>query len=128
MIAQSPGAVEYTDCFSAEEVNPHPNECPGYDNKQSDGEYAVMLELWGIWSTPSLPLLPGPFWPGVVALDRVLSTRRIELNSVFMLNLIGRNRTVLTSKLRIYAKPNCFKWEWFWMLNCIVWNSTVFDS
>ena len=28
-----------------------------------------MLELWGIWSAPSLPLLPGVLWPGVVAPD-----------------------------------------------------------
>ena len=33
----------------------------------------VMRELWGIRNTPSLPLLPGPLWPGVVAPDRVLS-------------------------------------------------------
>ena len=26
----------------------------------SDGEVLV-LGLWGMWSTPSLPLLPGPF-------------------------------------------------------------------
>ena len=32
-----------------------PNECPGYDTKQSDGEIPVMLELWGMRSTPSLP-------------------------------------------------------------------------
>ena len=31
-----------------------------------------MLELWGMQSTPSLSSLPGPLWPGVVALDRVL--------------------------------------------------------
>ena len=29
-----------------------------------------MLELWGIRSTPSLPLLPGLLWPGVVAPDK----------------------------------------------------------
>ena len=29
-----------------------------------------MLELWGMQSTPSLPLLPGPLWPRVVILDR----------------------------------------------------------
>ena len=29
------------------------------------------VEHWGIWSTPSLPLLPGPLSPGVVAPDRV---------------------------------------------------------
>ena len=64
-VAQSAGAVEYTD--------PPPNECPGYDTKQSDGEVPAMLDLWGMWSTPSLPSLPGPLWPGVVAPDRALS-------------------------------------------------------
>ena len=62
-IAQSAGAVEYTDCFS-----PH-NECPGYETKQYDSEVPAMLEIWGIRSTPSLPSLPGPLWPG----DRALS-------------------------------------------------------
>ena len=52
---------------------PLPNECPGYDTKQSDGEVPVMLGPWEIRSTPSLPLLPGPLWPDVVAPDRVLS-------------------------------------------------------
>ena len=47
-----------------------PNECPGYDNKQSDGEVPAMLELWGMRSTPSLPSLPGPLWPVVVAPDK----------------------------------------------------------
>ena len=50
-----------------------PNECPAYDTKQSDGEVSIMLGLWGIRSTPSLPLLPGPLWPGMVAPDRALS-------------------------------------------------------
>ena len=36
-------------------VRPPPNECPGYDTKQS-----------------SLSSLPGPLWPGVVALDKAL--------------------------------------------------------
>ena len=39
-----------------------------------------------MWSTTSLPSLPGPLWPGVVAPERVLSMGQIELNSVFMLN------------------------------------------
>ena len=69
-IAQSAGAVEYTD---VQRVRPPPNECPVYDTKQSDGEVPVMLELWGIWSTPSLPLSPGPLWPDMVVPDRVLS-------------------------------------------------------
>ena len=44
-----------------------------YDTKQSDGEVPVMLGLWRIWSTPSLPSLPGPLLSGMVALDRALS-------------------------------------------------------
>ncbi len=47
-----------------------PHECPGYDTKQSDGEVPVMLGLWGIRITPSLPLLPDPLWPRVVAPDK----------------------------------------------------------
>ena len=47
--------------------------CRGYDTKQSDCEVPAVLELWGMWSTPSLPSLPGPLWPGVVAPDRALS-------------------------------------------------------
>ena len=76
-IAQSAGAVEYT----------YYNECPRYDTKlQSDGEIPVMLEFWGIWSTPSLPSLQDPVWPRVVAPDWVLSMCQIELNFVLMLN------------------------------------------
>ena len=54
-------------------VRPPPNECPGYDTKQSDGEVPAVLELWGMRSIPSLPSPPGPLWPGVVAPDRALS-------------------------------------------------------
>ena len=39
---------------------PATNEYHEYDTKQSDGEAPVMLELCRVWSTPSLPLLPGP--------------------------------------------------------------------
>ena len=73
MIAQSAGAVEYTDCTSAEGWAPPPYECPRYDIKQSDGEVPAVLELWGMRSTSSLPSLPGPLWPGGVAPDRALS-------------------------------------------------------
>ena len=62
------GAVEYTDCFSAEELH-----ISGYDIKQSNGEVPMMLEVWGMQSTSSLPSLPGSLYPGVVAPDRVLS-------------------------------------------------------
>ena len=54
------------------------NKCPGYDPKPSDGE-APVLKLWGMWSAPSLPLLPGPFWLGVAGPVMVLSMDQIEL-------------------------------------------------
>ena len=42
-----------------------------------------MLELWGIPSTPSLPLLPGPLRPKVVAApDWVQSMGQIELSDI----------------------------------------------
>ena len=67
------------------------NECPAYDTKQSDGEAPVILELWRMWSTPLLPLLPGALWSGVVAPERVLSVGQIEVFdiwTVLMLNWI----------------------------------------
>ena len=71
------GAVEYTNCISAEIYPPNSNECSRYDIKQCDGE-APALEIWGMWNTPSLPLLPGPLRPEVIAPDRVLSMGQIE--------------------------------------------------
>ncbi len=84
-MAQTAGSVEYTNCTSAERKYPI-NEYPGYDTKQSDGEVPVMLELWGMWRTPSLPLLPSNLWLGVVSPDGVLSMGQKELNCVLMLN------------------------------------------
>ena len=72
MLVQSAGAVEYTDCFSAEWVD-SANECSGYDTKQYYGKARIILELWGMQSTPFLPSLPGPLGPGVITPDRVLS-------------------------------------------------------
>ena len=54
--------------------------------KQSDGEVPIMPELWEMQSAPSLPSLPDPLWPGVLALDRVLAMSQIELKSLLMLN------------------------------------------
>ena len=57
----------------------HPNKCLGYDNKQSDGKTSVMLELWEMRSIPSLSLLPGQLWFGVVAPDWALSMGQIKV-------------------------------------------------
>ena len=50
----------------------------GYDTKQSHGEVPVLLELWGLRSTLSLPSLPGRLWLRAAAPDRVLSRGQIE--------------------------------------------------
>ena len=42
-----------------------------------------MLKLWGMQSTPSLPLLPGSLWLGVVAPDKGPIYGQIELNHGF---------------------------------------------
>ena len=121
LLALLAGAVEYTDCISAEGWDALRNECPRYDTKKSDGEVPVLLKLWGMRSTPSLPSLPGPLQAGVVTPDRFLSMGKIELkcgfesllflhlNCVFMLNWITWNRTILIFKLCTYAKLNCLK-------------------
>ena len=104
------GAVEYTGCTSADWSDPH-NECPGYNTKQYDAEVPVMQQLWRMWSTYSLPSLPGPLLPGVVTSDRSLSIGQIELKC-------------WTELLEI---------ELFWYLNCvlmlnsIVWNRNIFN-
>ena len=68
------GAVDYTNCISVEGQYPPPrNECPGFNTKQSDAEAPAILELWEMWSTLSLPSLPGSLWPGVVVPVRVPS-------------------------------------------------------
>ena len=61
-----------------------PNECPGYDTKQSDGEAPVMLELCGMQSASLLPSFPGSLSMGPIY------------------------RSIRT-KLFTYAKLNCLK-------------------
>ena len=48
------------------------NDCSDYDCDE-------LLELWGMWSTLSLPLLPGSLLIGVVVSVRVPSIDQIEL-------------------------------------------------
>ena len=48
------------------------------DTKLSNDEVPA-LEIWGMWSIPSLPLLPDLLWPRVGAPDRVQSMGQIEL-------------------------------------------------
>ena len=92
-LVQLAGVAEYTDCFSAEGEAP-PNECLGYDTKQSNGVAPLRLELRGMRSNHSLTSFLGPLWPGVVAPDRVLSISQIEINCVLMLNWIAWNKPI----------------------------------
>ena len=57
---------------------PTSKKYPKYDTKISDDEASV-LELSGIESTLSLPLLPGLLWPRVVVSVRVPTRSRIDL-------------------------------------------------
>ena len=67
--------LKNTPTASLQKSEAHPNECAGYGIKQSDGEAPVVLELWGMQSTSSLP---DPLRPGVVTPDRILSMGQIE--------------------------------------------------
>ena len=79
------GSRIHRELLSRRIAPPH-NESPVDDSNQSDAEDLVMMELWGMQSTPSLPSLPCPLWSGVIAPNRVLSMGQIELNCLLMLN------------------------------------------
>ena len=56
--AQSAGAIELPTASFQRGKSPHPNEFPGCDIKQSDGEAPVMLEIWGMCSNPIVAIVP----------------------------------------------------------------------
>ena len=62
---------------SLQRVPPLP-ECSGYDTKQFDG--GVLVLLWEMWSTSSLSLLLGQFWPEVVEPDSIYGSNRTKLS------------------------------------------------
>ena len=41
------------------------------------------MELWWMWSTPSLPLLPGPLWSRVVVPIKIISMGQIKLFIIY---------------------------------------------
>ena len=95
---------------SPQRDNTNPPRCVLHmTQKKTDGDIPVMLEHWKMRCIPSLPSLPGPLRPGVIAPDRVLSMDQIELNLILLLNWISWNGTVLTFKLHTYVKLNCLK-------------------
>ena len=77
--------VEYTDCTSAKGKTP-PNECPGYGNKQSDGEVSVILEFGGSRSSLCPGVIASAWALSLEAPHRAISIVQIELKCVLMLN------------------------------------------
>ena len=60
-------------------VTPVSQRVSWYDIRSFDGK-APVLEIWGMWSTPSLPSSPGLLWTRMIAPDIVLSMdQKIEL-------------------------------------------------
>ncbi len=66
-----------------------------------------------MWSIPTLSSHPGPLWPGVVTLDRVLFMGQIELNCALMLNWIVWNGTVFGIETVYLHKTELFEIELF---------------
>ena len=66
-----------------------------------------------MWTTPLLPLLPGPLGSGVVEPDRVLSMGQIELNFNYAklncLKFIVFTFPDVKTKNYTYTKLNCLK-------------------
>ena len=89
-----------------------------------------------MWSTSSLPSIPGLLWPGVAALD---ASNRTKLCTLTKLNCF--NRTILTLILRTYTKLNSFTYTkmnsftytklnsfTYTKLKCLIFNLALNDS
>ena len=74
-------------------VRPPSNECPGYDTKQSDDEVPTVLELSGMQSTPSLPLLPGPLCLFVAASHQTRLDTWSKARRPIKVGIKGRGRS-----------------------------------
>ena len=47
-----------------------------------------MPKLWRMRNTPSLPLLPGPLWPGKVAPDKMASQYASDTDTIIIIFII----------------------------------------
>ena len=75
--SQSAGTVEYANCV-CRGIRPHVNKCRRYTTKPSN-VMGPILELWGMWSISSLPLIPGLLWSLVEVAVRVSSLGQTKL-------------------------------------------------
>ena len=57
----------------------------------SSGREAPVLEILGVWKIPSLTLLPGPLWPGMIVAVKVPSMDQIELfeNYLYLIGILN---------------------------------------
>ena len=92
--------------------------CPGYDTKLY---LMVRLLFWRfseILNTPSLSLLPGPLWPGIVVPVWISSMGQIALfqNYWYLIRLCAKNnkKEVLRNN---YSKNIYTNVQWLWFLN-----------
>ena len=120
LILKLPWQHKYTPTASLQRGRTPPlTKCTGYDIKLSDGK-ASALEIWGMWSTPSLPLLLGPLWPKAVAPDRVQSMGQINCKQItdvkfWLLYRNTWNHATVCKKnaqacLRMLATKCVYKW------------------
>ena len=75
--------TQYADLHLCRRIKHLPDGSPGYDAKQSDGEVPAQ-EFWGMWSTPSLALLPETLCIGVVATDKFLLLDQMDLFDILI--------------------------------------------
>ena len=93
--------------------------------------------FWGMWSTPSLWLLPGPLWPGVAAPDWVLSMGQIEQTvckqmtdvKLWLLYSNTWNHLTLCKKeLRFVLSTKCVYKSYMCVCVCVrIWHLTTYN-
>ena len=49
--------------------------------KTASDSDTTLLEFWGMWNTPALPLHPGLFWNRGVVLVRISSSGQLEISN-----------------------------------------------
>ena len=81
---QSACGVDFANCLNAE----HSSQCPWYFTKPFDEE-PLILELYGMWRIPSLPLLSGPLWLRLIVPVRIISGSARGVMVIFVGNEHG---------------------------------------
>ena len=76
----SPQGLEYIDCIYCKDPSHYKNKGVIWVwHKTASGGVGSVLERREMWSTPSLPLLPGQLWYWMVVSVKVLPISHIDL-------------------------------------------------